>query len=239
MFAVRLAALVAAVMIQGQVAVAQGTAPAAPQPVWPGAVPKEYVERVLACMDDMLSHSGTKDIYVASPGVSGPDGGPSASRDTTVATLLAMSERSQAFHLIDYDTTQGDLNALFADASTTGVAKLNLPNYYIRGALAEVRPSGVAGAGRPIGAFTLDLNVGHTPTRAILPGASTRLALTQFLGDDGATRAKVTSRAGWSVELTLAGPAEVAMPARTLVELGLVEVVGRMTHTSYQDCLGR
>ncbi|KAF0116488.1 MAG: hypothetical protein FD149_1385 [Rhodospirillaceae bacterium] len=193
-------------------------------------------DAVLGCMDGLLQGGGIKNVHITVVGLPDLEGKMVAGRDTMAGALLAMSANSQAFQVIDFDSSQSDLTQLFADTMASGASTLVLPTYYVRGTatntFAPARP------GFAMAVQTLDLHVGLTETRIYVPGTTTRLTLTLFEPDgNGVMRGRVDSRDGWSVEDIFATPRHFSEPVEALVDLGLVELLGKLAHVPYRDCL--
>ena len=207
------------------------TAPSS-QPAPPSPALTSF-DAVLGCMDGLLQGTGVKAVHITVAGLSDLEGKMVASRDKMAGALLAMSTNSQAFRVIDFDTHQNDLVRLFADMMDSGASTLVLPTYYVRGmATNPVAPS------RSMTIRTLDLHVGLTETRIFLPGTTTRLTLTVFEPDgDGVVRGRIDSRDNWSVEGVFATPSHFREPVEALVDLGMVELMGKLTHIPYRNCL--
>ncbi|UXI66569.1 DUF4384 domain-containing protein [Tahibacter amnicola] len=211
----------------------------------------------LACMDGLLreSHRGT--TIITSKNI--PDASGKvyvATKEMIVTALSAMSRTSEAFRFVDFevdplrqDTVQ-TLSSMLIGAGQLDVPK---PQLYVSGAISYMdqnvlvrrRGIGVAGANYEYGysrdligtAFGMELHLGDFNTRTLLTGvdAANEIVLAnQGSGMDLGGRIRkngVQFNIGNDVSQGV-GPA-----VRTLVELGLVELVGKWAKLPYWQCL--
>ncbi len=192
----------------------------------------------LACVDDLLQKAGVRDVHVTVAGIPDEEGRMIASRDGMVTVLSAMSLNSEAFRVIDFDTSQGDLAQLFTDVTVAGANRLVLPTYYLRGTMTSRHAPWPPTANTAMTVHALDLHVGLTQTRTYVPGVATRLTLTLFEPDEnGLVQGRILSRDGWALAGLFTTSHHLNEPAQTLVELGLAEVVGKLARVPYRTCL--
>lgn len=195
-------------------------------------------DTILKCMDGLLHRAGVKDVPVTMAGIPDTEGRIAASRDQVAAVLLALSTESEAFRIIDFDTSQGDLAQLFTDVATAGASGLGLPTYYVRGTMTSRHAPWPPRAGTAMAIYTLDLHTGVTQTRTYVPAAATRLTLTLFEpNENGLIQGQLLSRDGWTLTGLFSTPQHLSDPAQTLVELGLVELIGKLVRLPYYNCL--
>ena len=67
----------------------------------------------LRCMDDMFWRQGIRDIYITTAGIPDATGLISAgTKEMFISAVSQMSAKSGAFHFVDYDPTQLDVQVL-------------------------------------------------------------------------------------------------------------------------------
>ena len=208
----------------------------------------------LRCMDDLLLAYGVRDIVITTAGVPDSTGKVMAgTKEMLITAASKMSIKSKALTFIDYDTERSDLLALFQDIQAAGAFRHKLPNYYIRGAVTQLDENAIdaqqgAGIALPFldlgvsrdqvsSVVSIDLNVGETTTRMILPGvnASNSLVITRF-GKGGELGGKL-GKVGFSFNVSLNKAEGLGSGVRALIELGMIELVGKLTNTPYWKCL--
>jgi curli biogenesis system outer membrane secretion channel CsgG len=209
----------------------------------------------LRCMDDLLLAYGKKDIVITTAGIPDSTGKVQAGTKEMLYTAASkMSIKSKALTFIDYDTERSDLLALFQDMQAAGAFQHKLPNYYIRGAITQLDENAIdaqSGGGIALpfmdaslskdqvsSVVAIDMNMGETTTRMILPGvnASNSLVITRF-GSSKDVGGKIGSKLGFSFNMSLNRSEGLSSGVRALVELGMVELIGKLTGTPYWKCL--
>lgn len=208
----------------------------------------------LRCMDDLLLAYGKKDIVITTAGIPDSTGKVQAGTKEMLHTAASkMSIKSKALAFIDYDTTSADLLAVFQDIQAAGAFNHKLPNYYIRGAITQLDENAIdASAGGGIAlpfldlgmskdqvssVVSIDMNVGETTSRMILPGinASNSLVVTRA-GNSKEAGGKI-GKIGFSFNMSLNKAEGLSSGVRALIELGMIELVGKLTGTPYWKCL--
>ncbi|OHC65392.1 MAG: hypothetical protein A2040_02690 [Rhodocyclales bacterium GWA2_65_19] len=208
----------------------------------------------LRCMDDLLLAYGKKDIVITTAGIPDSTGKVQAGTKEMLHTAASkMSIKSKALVFIDYDTTSNDLLAVFQDIQAAGAFNHKLPNYYIRGAITQLDENAIdaqAGGGIALpfldasvskdqvsSVVAIDMNMGETTTRMIMPGvnASNSLVVTRA-GSSKDAGGKI-GKIGFSFNMSLNKSEGLSGGVRALVELGMIELVGKLTGTPYWKCL--
>ncbi len=208
----------------------------------------------LRCMDDLLLAYGKRDIVITTAGIPDSTGKVMAgTKEMLITAASKMSIKSKALTFIDYDTERSDLLALFQDMQAAGAFQHKLPNYYIRGAITQLDENAIdaqqgAGIALPFldlgvsrdqvsSVVSIDMNVGETTSRMILPGinASNSLVVTRA-GKGGDLGGKI-GKVGFSFNMSLNKAEGLGSGVRALVELGMIELVGKLTGTPYWKCL--
>ncbi|HLN26047.1 MAG TPA: DUF4384 domain-containing protein [Patescibacteria group bacterium] len=207
----------------------------------------------LRCMDTMLWQHGKHDIYVTSNGF--PDatgrllGG---TKEMLITAISRMSEQSNAFSFVDFEPALDSVNALYW---MVGVRpEFRAPSYYVRGAVTQldenvVADSQNAGVSAPffdvavskdqtVSVISVDLSVGELVTRRILPGVTTSNSIAVVSSGKGADAGGIIHKAGLSYSISLNRSEGLHQALRTLIELSAIEVMGKLAHVPYWQCLG-
>ncbi len=201
----------------------------------------------LACMDKLFLAYGIRDIRITTKGI--PDATReiyTGTREMLISAFSAMSVRSKAFTYVDREIWREDYPYN---------PELSLvPNYYIRGAITQLDESVVsesvgggvgfeanrvgASADQVISLVSVDLNVGETLSRQILPGVTARNSIAvRKRGVAGDARG-VIEKASLSFNVSFNRSEGMHQAIRTLMDLSAIEVAGKMTRTPYWQCLG-
>lgn len=207
--------------------------------------------QALRCMDNLFLQHDKKGIVITSAGIPDMTGKVSTgTKEMLITAISKMTIKSKAFDFIDLHRADDDLGNLF---NLRGSGPTSLPDYYIRGSITQMDDSAIrdgkgGGIALPfldLGASTtkqydllsIDMSVGEAASRRILPETST--ANTMIItkeGKSGEAGGKIM-KMGLSFNLDLAKSEGVGAATRTLVELGLIETLGRFTKVPYWKCL--
>lgn len=211
--------------------------------------------QALRCMDDLFLAYGKQDIVITTAGIPDSTGKVQAgTKEMLISGISKMSTKSKAITFIDYDTEKNDLLMLFQDVQAAGGGgNRKLPSYYIRGAITQLDDNALdsqAGASialpfadlgvskdQMVSLISVDMNMGETASRQIIPGvgAANTMAITRsgVAGDAGGKIGK----AGLSINLSLNKSEGMGAGVRALIELGLIETMGKLTNVPYWKCL--
>ena len=207
----------------------------------------------LRCMDELLLSYGKADIVITSDGLPDRTGQiTTGTKEMMISAVSRMSAKSGAFRFVDVDRTQDSV--FWIQQNWIGVRDgLLAPNYYIRGAITQVdarvmTDSESAGASIPwlslgvsrdqlVSVVSMDLNIGHVVTRQILPGLSSTNSIAVVKTGKGQDTEGLIDKAGIFFEVSGDRSQGSHQSVRTLVELGLVEVLGKLTRVPYWRCL--
>ena len=207
----------------------------------------------LRCMDDLLRSYGKADIVITSDGLPDKTGQiTTGTKEMMISAVSRMSARSGAFRFVDVDRTQDSV--FWIQENWIGVRDgLRAPNYYIRGAITQVdagvmTDSASTGASIPwlslgksrdqlVSVVSMDLNIGDVVTRQIVPGLSSTNSIAVVKTGRGQDTEGLIDKAGIFFEVSGDRSQGSHQSVRTLVELGLVEVLGKLTRVPYWRCL--
>lgn len=207
----------------------------------------------LRCMDDLLQSHGKKDITITTAGLPDSTGKVQVgTKEMLITAASRMSVKSKALRFIDYDTSSGDLITLFQDAASLGRDR-SVPQYYIRGAVTQLDENAIdaqSGAGIALpfldlgvskdqvsSVVSMDMNLADSFTREILPNANSSNSLVITRVGSGKDLGGRIGKVGFSFNMNLNRAEGLGAGVRALVELGLIELVGKFTGTPYWKCL--
>ena len=207
----------------------------------------------LRCMDDLFLSYGKKDIVITSDGLPDKTGQiTTGTKEMMISAISIMSTKSGAFRFVDVDRTQDSL--FWIQENWIGVRDgLLAPNYYVRGAITQVDAGvmndnqsagfsipqfsiGVA-RDRLVSVVSMDLNIGDVVTRQIKPGLSSTNSIAVVKSGRGGDTEGLIDKAGLFFEISNDRSQGSHQSVRTLVELGLIEVLGKLTQVPYWRCL--
>jgi hypothetical protein len=232
-----------------------------PQTATTIAAPKQTATRTitsftpaLRCMDDLLLSYGKKGFVITTAGIPDETGKVRFGTKTMLhKAASAMSTKSKSLVFIDYDTTSQDLLNIFHDVSQVN-SQRQLPQYYIRGAISQLdenvitaqQGGGIATSFIDLGGsndqissvVSIDMNIGNTVTREILPGIdSTNSLVVSSSGSSKDLGGKI-GKVGLSFSMSMKQSEGMGAGVRALIELGMIELVGKLLEVPYWKCLG-
>lgn len=208
----------------------------------------------LRCMDIMFMTYGVRDIGVLIEDI--PDSTSkvrAGAKDMIISAVSQMSRRSRGIRLVAFSITDQTLGAVVGFGTRDKVID-NTPDFTIRGSISQfdeslVRKQGDAGIG--IGAVSagvakqgsgsvlaLDLSMIDTNELVLIPGVVSKnsvLVLKQGSGTDGEVN---TRKFGLNFSFTMSKSEGTAQALRTLSELAIIELFGKLTKIPYWTCLG-
>lgn len=207
--------------------------------------------QALRCMDELFLGFGKQGIVITSAGMPDETGKVNTgTKEMLISTISKMTLKSNAFEFIDFHSKGDDLSNLFA---SVGDADRKRPDYYIRGSITQmddnaVRTNKGAGFSLPFLDFgvskddsfdviSMDMSIGETSSRRILPNTSTSNTMViKKSGRSGEAGGRV-NKLGLSFNVDVNRAEGLGATTRALVELGLIETLGRFTQVPYWKCL--
>jgi curli biogenesis system outer membrane secretion channel CsgG len=205
----------------------------------------------LRCMDELFLQYGKRGIVLTSAGIPDETGKARVgSKEMLITALSKMTLKSRAFDFIDFHRADDDLGLLFG---AKGNAQAMMPDYYIRGSVTQmddnaVRTNKGAGLALPFldlgvskdesfDVISMDMSVGEAATRRILPETSTSNTMILTKGGKSGEAGGKVAKMGLSFNLDISKSEGIGAASRTLIELGLIETLGKFTHVPYWRCL--
>lgn len=210
--------------------------------------------QALRCMDELFMANGKQGIVITSAGIPDATGKARAGdKEMMISAISKMTLKSGAFEFIDLTaglSGEGDLAKLF---ELKGGGATKIPDFYIRGAVTQlddnaVRESkgfGIAFPFLDIGfskdqsfdLISMDISVGDASTRRILPETNTSNTMIITKGGRSGEAGGKIEKMGLSFNKDLSRTEGVGATYRTLIELGLIEALGKFTRVPYWKCL--
>ncbi len=221
------------------------------------------MNEALRCFGRMLADNRVRPFSVMSSGLPDKTGkiyttaqegtfaGP-ATKDMMVTAISTISAESQAVYFIEW----GQVTPEGVTSNVKGLGSI-VPDYFITGGITQVDDGiadkttsigadlsvGDVGAGGSyskdfnVGLVTIDMSIGKLPERYMIPGLS--VSNTIALANKGtAIGAEATvSKFGLSYDVSDRRKNGVQQTVRALIELGLIETIGRKEGLPYWQCL--
>ena len=182
-------------------------------------------------------------------------------REMLISAISDMTRRSRAIQVIAYGNESGNLVSFLSAAEQNSVYQ-NIPPYDIIGAISQLDKDivrkqadlggqvggtineSVAGGGFGVSASNsasvlgLDLSVVTTHNIAVLPGVTTRNSVVLYKSGKGGAIDAGISKTGVNYSVSSDNSDGNAQGLRALVELSIVELIGKLTKIPYWNCLG-
>jgi hypothetical protein len=210
--------------------------------------------QALRCMDELFLANGKRGIVITSAGIPDATGKARAGdKEMMISAISKMTLKSNAFEFIDLtagQTGEGDLSLLF---ELKGGGATKIPDYYIRGAVTQlddnaVRESKGFGVALPFldvgfskdqsfDLISMDMSIGDAATRRIMPETNTSNTMIISKGGRSGEAGGKIEKMGLSFNKDLSRTEGVGATYRTLIELGLIEALGKFTRVPYWRCL--
>lgn len=208
----------------------------------------------LRCMDELFLANGKQGIVITSAGIPDATGkARTGDKEMMISAISKMTLKSNAFEFIDLTaglSGEGDLSKLF---ELKGGNATKIPDYYIRGAVTQlddnaVRESKGFGVALPFldlgysndqsfDLISMDISIGDASTRRILPETTTSNTMIISKGGRSGEAGGKIEKMGLSFNKDLSRTEGVGATYRTLIELGLIEALGKFTRVPYWKCL--
>lgn len=207
--------------------------------------------QALRCMDELFMAYGKNGIVITSTGIPDETGKVrTGTKEMLITAIAKMTVKSNAFEFIDFHGGGDDLARLF---DTKGQNQMKIPDYYIRGSITQMDDNTIrksSGFGLAASFFdfglsadvaydliSMDMSIGDAATRKILPQTSTANTMVIMkTGKSGEAGGKL-GKVGFSFNLDFSRSEGLGATTRTLLELGLIETLGKFTQVPYWRCL--
>jgi hypothetical protein len=209
----------------------------------------------LRCMDDKMLDFGVRDVTMLVEDLFDQTRKVNAgTRDMLISAVSDMTRRSRAIRVNAFGRDSTNAITFLASAQRQQPYE-TVPQYDIRGSVSQfdenvVRSQKDAGIGfKPYlnlgvaldatsSILGLDLSVLTTEDLSIVPGVTSRNAVAILRQGKGVDADAAYSKFGISYSMSLSRSEGQAQALRGLVELAVVELMGKLTKTPYWSCLG-
>ncbi len=212
----------------------------------------------LRCMDGLLIDYGVHDISMLVEDLKDRTKKVKVgAKDMLISAVSEMTRRSHAVRLIAFGADSGNLVSFLASANQTSPYSV-VPDYDIRGSISQL-DTGIAAkdvsAGLNItagsaslgigGAKTanasvlgLDLSVISTRDYSVVPGVVAKNSIVIFKEGSGIDADARISKLGVNYSMNFTRAEGSAQALRNLIELAVIELVGKLAKVPYWKCLG-
>jgi len=219
--------------------------------------------QALRCMDEVFLAHGKQGIVITSAGVPDETGKVRAgTKEMLITAISTMTANSKAFEFIDFHSAGDDLGRLF---EARGDTSRRLPDYYIRGAITQMDDSVVRttkGAGASLGSdskgdglldplglalgmskdkafdlVSMDMSIGDAATRKILANTATSNSMVVIKAGKSGDGGSVLGKLGLTFSMDSSSSEGLGAATRALLELNLIETLGKFTQVPYWRCL--
>jgi uncharacterized protein DUF4384/putative peptidoglycan binding protein len=211
--------------------------------------------QALRCMDTLMLDYGVRDVTMLTEEITDETKKLSAgTRDMLISSVSDLSRRSRAVRLVAFGKDTTNVISFLATAQSAAAYQA-VPLYDIKGSVSQFDENLIKnqkdlgfgfspfinlGIARDAATsmLALDLSVLTTSDMAVLPGVTSRnsvVILKQGRGLDGDA---AYHKFGINYSMNLARSEGQSQALRGLVELAVVELIGKLTKTPYWTCLG-
>jgi hypothetical protein len=212
-------------------------------------------------MDTLFQAFGKQGIVITSGGIPDETGKVrTGTKDMMISAISTMSRNSGAFYFVDLHATGGDLGGLFA---ARGDQIKRIPDFYIRGSITQMDENVISktvAGGISVGndaaktsdlislalgasktdisdVMTMDISVGDAATRRILPLTVTSNTMVMTKASTSSEGGNTFGKVGLSFSVDKSTVQGQGASTRALIELSLIEALGKFTQVPYWRCL--
>jgi len=224
--------------------------------VWPVRSVSSFNDS-LACMDRMLRDNHINQVTITSKDIPDASGKVYVSAtDMLVTSLSEMSRLSNTFRFVDYEVNplnQDTVQTLSGLMLQSNQMLIQMPQLYVSGAISfldqnvmiDRRGFGAASEDAEIGwsrdlagsVMGMDFHLGDFITRTLLPGVHSANEITIAAKGSGIDIGGRIKKAGVQLEVGGDYSQGVGPAARTLIDLSMIELVGKWARVPYWQCL--
>lgn len=224
--------------------------------VWPVRSVSNFNDG-LSCMDAMLRDNHIGPVLITSKSI--PDASGKvfvAAKDMVITSLSEMSRTSNAFRFVDYEIDplkQDTVQTLSGLLLQSNQMQIQMPQLYVSGAISFMDQNVMIGR-RSLGAGTNDgeigisrdligtvmgteLHLGDFQTRTLIPGVYSANEMALANKGAGLDLGGRIRKAGVQFEVGSDYSQGVGPATRTLVDLSMIELVGKWARLPYWQCL--
>ena len=211
----------------------------------------------LMCMDRLLRASNLPTTLITSKQIPDPSGKvPAATKDMIVTALSQMSRLSNAFRYVDFEVDiarQDSVQNLTTILLNNNQLQLQRPALYVSGAIAYFDQQVISNrwdvgtaasrldtgysTSRNASVLALELHLGDFRTRTLVPGLD---SANEVVIGGGGQGLDVAGRIGnYTINFNVGRDYSLGVGGalRTLIDLGVIEMVGKWARVPYWQCL--
>ena len=210
--------------------------------------------QALRCMDTLMLDYGVRDLTIMTEEIADETKKLNAgTRDMLISSVSDMSRRSRAVRLVAFGKDTMNVIGFLATAQSAAAYQA-VPLYDIKGSVSQfdenliknqkdlgfgISPFINLGIARDAASsmLALDLSVLTTSDMAVLPGVTSRNSVVILKQGSGIDGDAAYHKFGINYSMNLARAEGQSQALRGLVELAVVELVGKLTKTPYWSCL--
>lgn len=207
----------------------------------------------LECMDEMLLHYNIPLIVLTAQDIPNmaSEGSLAGTKDMLITSMSKMSERSGKVRFVSYGTDLKDI--LLVHRAHEMKDSFQAPDFFIRGSITQHDKGVVANriggalrhddwnaalsAGHSLSYISLDLNVGLVSNLQMLPGMTSNNILAVTDRGFGMEYGGRIESAGLFFDFGVDRRDGLGQAIRNLVDLGAIEVVGKLAGVPYMSCM--
>ena len=209
----------------------------------------------LRCMDNLMIDYGVRDVSMLVEEVTDNTKKINAgTRDMLITAVSDMTRRSRAVRVVAFGKDASNVISFLASAQRQSAYEV-IPQYDIKGSVSQFdenvirnqKDLGIAfqpfvnlGVARDDASsiLGLDLSVLATRDMSVMAGVTSRNSVVILKGGKGLDGDAAYHKFGVNFSMTLSKSEGQSQALRGLVELAVVELVGKLTKTPYWTCLG-
>ncbi len=221
----------------------------------PDALPQKAItnfSRPLQCMDEMFVRYNISDLRLGAQNILDPSSDiQTATKDMLITAMSEMSRKSNAVRFIVLGSDLFDITQFHQYHSHP---EFQSPDFFIRIAAPQVDKaaitqrtgfglrfggdfSGEYSKDRMVSIVTLDMNLGVVKTLEMVPGMSSSNSIAITRRGSSTDLAGAIKKFGALFQIGLDSSEGLNHSVRTLIELGSIELMGRLTKVPYWECL--
>lgn len=220
----------------------------------PNAAPQRTITNFtesLRCMDSKLAEYEISNLLIGAQEVADHSSEVSGTKDMLLTSLSTMSRKSKAFKVVTLSSDLGDVTNFHKFHSTK---LFQAPDFFIRLSTPQidkgVQFNQISGGLRVEGAFgaehsrdriasvvSLDMNLGQVRNLQLLPGIYSSNSIAVIRKGQATDVSGEIRKMGAVFRIANDNSEGFHHSVRTLIELGAIELVGRLTQIPYWECL--
>ena len=209
----------------------------------------------LRCMDNLMIDYGVRDVSMLVEDIVDQTKKVNAgTRDMLISAVSDMTRRSRSIRVIAFGRDATNVISFLASAQRQNAYEVT-PQFDIKGSVSQfdenvirnqrdvgfsIQPFLNLGVSRDAASSVLglDLSVLTTDDMSILPGVTSRNSVVILKQGSGTDADAAYHKFGVSYSMSLSKSEGQAQALRGLVELAVIELMGKLTKTPYWSCLG-